>query len=191
MTGTAKEGWSSLRSTTGASELNGFREQYEQAKERYNIVQLPVNEFSAQEKHSAQLAMKKAEQEYQKKRDDVANKLDKRLASGGYTKINYPEGNNSGINPSILVKDAKSAGVDNKFIEEYQNARKEYEREYAIANEKYEKKKNSSGLQSLYSRMPWDYPEVEKADRKKDDLENLLVQALYEESTLPWFYKKK
>ena len=191
VTGTAKEDSLKLRSTTGASELNALRENYEKTKVDYNSAQLGINKRSGQEKLSYQNAMKNAEKEYLQKRDDISKKLDQRLSSNGYTKRQYPTGNSSGINPSTLVNDSKSAGVDRKFIEEYQNAVRDYQRAYKEASDKYEKRKNSSGVQPLYSRMPWNDPEVEAANRRKSDLEELLVRSLYDERSLPSFYKKK
>lgn len=191
VTGTAKESSLKLRSTTGASELNALREQYEKTKVNYNNAQLSANKRSGQEKLSYQNAMKNAEKEYLNKRADISKKLDQRLSSNGYTKRQYPTGNSSGINPSTLVNDSRSAGVDRKFIEEYQNAVRDYQRAYKEASDKYEKRKNSSGVQPLYSRMPWNDPAVEAANRRKSDLEELLVQSLYDERSLPSFYKKK
>lgn len=191
VTGTVKEDSLKLRSTTGASELNVLRENYEKTKADYNRAQLGINKRSGQEKLSYQNAMKNAEKEYLQKRDSISKKLDQRLSSNGYTKKQYPTGNASGINPSTLVDDSRSAGVDRKFIEEYQNAVSEYNRAYKTANEKYKKNKNSSGVQSLNGRMPWNDPAVEAANRRKSDLEELLVQSLYDERSLPSFYKKK
>lgn len=191
ITGTAKEDSLKLRSTTGASELNALRENYEKTKADYNRAQLGINKRSGQEKLSYQNAMKNAEKEYLQKRDDIGKKLDQRLSSNGYTKKRYPTGNSSGINSSMLISDSRSAGVDRKFIEEYQNAVSDYNRAYKTASEKYKKNKNSSGVQSLNGRMPWNDPAVEAANRRKSDLEELLVQALYDEKSLPSFYKKK
>ena len=135
--------------------------------------------------------MRQAEEEYQKKRDDVLDKLEQRLTSSGYNKKKYPANNQSGIHQNTLVSDAKSAGVDKMFIEEYQNARNVYAQVYKEAEKKYTQDKSSSGPKSTSSRMPWNYPEVEAAQRRIDDIEELLVQALYQDDSLPTYYKKK
>ena len=204
VTGTAKDGWNKRRETVSEAQTNktlndlhDLHETYEKAANEFSYYNggtydnrpyssERARKTSAQEKHQKQQAMKTAEADYQKKKDEIVKTYERSLESGGYVKKTKPKerivrkSNDSYALVDTLENDAKAAHLDDLFSA-LEKAGRETSDAYKAAVKKAEKRREyeQTHVSSGANMMPYDDPAYLEALRKEQDIEDILNRILY------------
>lgn len=204
VTGTAKDGWNKRRETVSEAQTNktlndlhDLHETYEKAANEFSYYNgrtydgrpyslERARKTSAQEKHQKQQAMKTAEADYQKKKDEIVKMYERSLESGGYVKKTKPKeriirkSNDSYVLVDTLENDAKVAHLDDLFSA-LEKASRETSAAYKAAVKKAEARDEYAQTHptSLVNKMPDEDPAYLEAYRKEQDIEDILNRILY------------
>lgn len=203
VTGTAKDGWNKRRETVSEAQTNktlkdlhDLHETYEKAANEFSFYNGETyagrpyspeyaRKTSAQEKYQKQQAMKTAEADYQKKKDEIVKTYERSLESGGYVKKTKPKerivrkSNDSYTLVDTLENDAKAAHLDDLFSA-LEKAGRETSEAYKAAVKKADKRKEYAQTHvSSVDSMPYDDPAYLEALRKEQDIEDILNRILY------------